>query len=259
MVVLTDRADEDPRMYKDFPLALLSTPKFKTGKNDTFTQEASHMALSHNSLIRGFNGIYQQAPRIGVSDYQDFIGYCLAWHRLVHEHHHYEEIHFFIAIEEATGQKGVMNNEVDQHAAFHGGLDEFKTYLTGLKFMEDEFDSKRLLEIMDSFSEPFYSHLVAEPGALLALSRFASPNFDLAKIARETGKKSVTLDFSLNVLPIFLLNMESEEFEGGIWKNFPDVPAPVRFIMKSILPLWRRKQWRFLSCTSDGKRKQLAA
>jgi hemerythrin-like domain-containing protein len=207
------------------------------------------MTLSHNSIIRGFNGICQQAPRIGMSDSQDFIDYCLAWHRMVHEHHHHEEVNLFPAIEEATGQNGVMDNEVDQHAAFCGGLDDFKTYLTGLKFMDEEFDSKRLIEIMDSFLEPLYTHLAAEPDALVALSRFSSleRDFDLAKIAREAGKKSVTLDFALNVLPIFLLNMESDEFKGGMWKDFPNVPAPVRFVMKSDFPLWQRKQLRFLS------------
>jgi hypothetical protein len=75
------------------------------------------MTLSHNSLIRGYNGIYQQAPKISMRDYPDFIGYCLAWHRLVESHHYFEEIHFFPAIEKATGQKGVMDGEVEEHGS----------------------------------------------------------------------------------------------------------------------------------------------
>jgi hemerythrin-like domain-containing protein len=73
------------------------------------------MTLSHNSIIRGFNNIYQQAPRIAKSDHKDFIGYCLAWHRFVEEHHHYEETYFFPAIESAVGEKGVMDGEAEQH------------------------------------------------------------------------------------------------------------------------------------------------
>ena len=124
-----------------------------------------------------------------------------------------------------------------------------------------DFQPTHLLGIMDSFSEPLYSHLKSEPQAILALSRFstAGRKFDLTKIAAETGKKSVTLDFALNVLPIFLLNMETVEFEGGMWQNFPAVPSPVRWIMKNVLPLWQRRWWRFMSCTSDGKRKHLVA
>ncbi|KAK8028494.1 hypothetical protein PG991_005550 [Apiospora marii] len=65
--------------YTDAPLPLLSTPRFDTGKDDPFTIEASHMALSHNAFIRGFNSIYQQAPRLELTvDKSDFVGYCLA-------------------------------------------------------------------------------------------------------------------------------------------------------------------------------------
>ncbi|KAJ8101291.1 hypothetical protein POJ06DRAFT_251085 [Lipomyces tetrasporus] len=251
---------KDPPLYSDTPLPLLATPSFQTGQTDSFTAEASHMALSHNSLIRGFNGIYQQAPRIPSSDYRDFTNYCLAWHRCVEEHHRYEEVHFFPAIEEATGEKGVMDGEVEQHATFHSGLENFKGYLTSLNSQSD-FHPTRLLEIMDSFSEALYTHLADEPQALIALSRFSTPErqFDLTEIARETGKKTVTLDFAMNVLPIFLNNMESVEFEEGMWSHFPDVPMPVRWIMKNVLPLWHWRQWRFMSCTNDGRRKQLVA
>jgi hypothetical protein len=63
------------------------------------------MTLSHNSIIRGYNSIYQQAPRLIATDYADFVGYCLAWHRSITEHDKYEELYFFPAIEVATGQK----------------------------------------------------------------------------------------------------------------------------------------------------------
>jgi hypothetical protein len=115
-------------------------------------------------------------------------------------------------------------------AAFHAGLKNFKDYFAILKNAESDFKPTSLLEIMDSFSEPLYTHLAAEPQALLALSRFASPDkqFDLVQIEREQGKKAVNLNFALNVLPIFMNNMEFVAFEGGMWKNYPEVPAFVR-------------------------------
>jgi hypothetical protein len=73
------------------------------------------MTLSHNSLIRGFNSIYQQAPRISASNYKDFTGYCLAWYRCIEQHHMHEEVNYFQEIERLTGQKGVMDGEVEQH------------------------------------------------------------------------------------------------------------------------------------------------
>lgn len=66
------------------------------------------MFLSHHSLIRGYNSIYQQAPRITASDYPDFVGYCLARHRCVEEHRKHGEANYFPAIENATGVNGAM-------------------------------------------------------------------------------------------------------------------------------------------------------
>ncbi len=67
------------------------------------------------ALIRGFNSIYQQAPRLSASDYKDFTGYCLAWHRCVEQHHMHEEVNYFPEIERVRGQNGVMDGEVEQH------------------------------------------------------------------------------------------------------------------------------------------------
>ena len=80
---------------------------------------ASHMCLSHNSFIRGFNSIYQQAPRLRKSDVSDFVTYALAWLRLVEQHHQYEEEGLFPEIDEITGQQGVMSHEIEQHGRFY--------------------------------------------------------------------------------------------------------------------------------------------
>jgi len=281
-----------PPLYSDTPLAVMHTPKFETGnvslleltrsatpneldQSDPFTIEASHMALSHNSFIRGFNSIYQQAPRIQPADSVDFVGYCLAWHDCVAEHHHYEETEFFPAIDKAVGEKGVMDGAVEQHgassypapsklitnlstAAFHDGLERFKSYLLekGLHFSPME-----LIAIMDSFSEPLYTHLKAETPAILALSRFNTPQrpIDIVAMALEAGKKSVTVSFVFNVLPVFLLNMETVDFEGGMWHNvFPPFNKMVKWILTKGAPLWQRRRWRFASCSPDGKVKHLA-
>lgn len=77
--------------------------------------DASHMALVHNVLIRGYNSIYQQAPHIQPADYRDFLGYCLAWHDMVQGHHDSEEEVLFPGIEEATGVKGIMDGEKAEH------------------------------------------------------------------------------------------------------------------------------------------------
>jgi hemerythrin superfamily protein len=78
--------------------------------------EASHMAISHNVIIRGYNSIHQQAHRITAKDQKDFVAYCLAWERFVRDHHRYEEMYLFPAIEEACGEKDIMEEEIEQHS-----------------------------------------------------------------------------------------------------------------------------------------------
>lgn len=130
-------ADDDglPPLYTDHPLALIATPCRTTGATDAFTREASHMALSHNVLIRGFNSIYQTAPRLfpgpaaaaaaapttglapaALADTQAaFVQYCLAWARLLDEHHRVEEEGIFPAVEAIVGQTDVMGRETAEH------------------------------------------------------------------------------------------------------------------------------------------------
>ncbi|TVY73472.1 hypothetical protein LSUE1_G005238 [Lachnellula suecica] len=104
-----------PPMYRDFPLAVIPTPKFETGNTDPFTLDASYMALTHNAFIRGFNSIYQQVSRVQLADKQDFVGYCIAWHDCISQHYHYEETELFPAIDKAAGKQGLMDGAVDQH------------------------------------------------------------------------------------------------------------------------------------------------
>ncbi|AEO69665.1 uncharacterized protein THITE_122265 [Thermothielavioides terrestris NRRL 8126] len=247
-----------PPMYTDTPLAPIPTAKFETGKDDPFTIEASHMALSHNAFIRGFNTIYQQAPRVGPADKADFVGYCLAWVDCVATHHHYEETELFPNIDKAAGQTGLMDSAVHEHEAFQGGLERFRNYL------QDEgagFSGARLVSIMDEFKEPLYSHLKSEPPAIVALARYSTKDkpIDILGIADAAGKKQVTLKFMLNTLPVFFLNMETVEFEGGMWHGvFPPLKGLARTVMNQAIPMLHSGRWRFASCSADGRAKRLA-
>lgn len=146
------------------------------------------MALSHNAFIRGFNSIYQQAPRLREpADKTDFAGYCIAWADCVATHHHYEETEFFPNIDRAAGRTGLMDGAVHEHEAFQGGLQRFKKYL------EDkgaDFSAAELIALMDEFKEPLHSHLKAEPPAIVALAKYSTPEkpIDILGIADAAGE-----------------------------------------------------------------------
>ena len=54
----------------------------------------------------------------------------------------------------------------------------------------------------------------------------------------------------------FFLSIDYE-FEGGLWRNWPPVPVPVRAVMVRVLGLKHQGWWRFASCGYDGKMKKL--
>ncbi|TGO18198.1 hypothetical protein BTUL_0011g00020 [Botrytis tulipae] len=165
---------------------------------------------------------------------------------------------FFPAIEKAAGRKGLMDGAVDQHAAFHDGLERFKSYL---QEKGPSFSSKELIKIMDSFSESLYNHLKEEPQAIAGLSQYNTPEtpIDILAIAAEAGKKQVNISFLFNILPVFFFNMESVEFENGLWHtSFPPVNKPVKWLMTKGAPMRQHRLWRFASCTADGDYRQLA-
>ncbi|KAK0734118.1 hypothetical protein B0T26DRAFT_635089 [Lasiosphaeria miniovina] len=154
-----------PPMYTNTPLVVIATPQFETGETDPFTVAASHMALSHNAFIRGFNSIYQRAPRVPPAMKNDFVGYCIAWHACVAAHHRFEETELFPNLDKAASQHGLWG------AAFHGGMGRFKGYL-----LEEGagFSGTGLMAIMNSFKEQLHSHLKAEPPAIVALAKHST-------------------------------------------------------------------------------------
>lgn len=88
------------------------------------------MALLHNAILRGFNSIYLQAPHVKQTDYADFIGYSLTWYTFVKKHHDDEEKGLFPKVEEAVGQKGVLDKAFEEH-----GVVSFFFYIVFLLFV----------------------------------------------------------------------------------------------------------------------------
>lgn len=101
--------------WADTPIALLTTPQYATKQTDLFTTGATHMALLHNAILRGYNSVYLQAPHVQAADKADFVGYSLAWHKFVVTHHHDEEQTLFPKVEDVLGDKTVFEETHREH------------------------------------------------------------------------------------------------------------------------------------------------
>lgn len=85
-------------------------------QTDLFTTGATHMALLHNSILRGYNSIYQQAPHVQDQDKADFIGYALTWHKFVKSHHDDEEQTLFTEVEKLLDDETVFATTHREHS-----------------------------------------------------------------------------------------------------------------------------------------------
>ncbi|KAF2492128.1 hypothetical protein BU16DRAFT_551840 [Lophium mytilinum] len=236
-------------------MKIIPTPFFQTGLSDQYTQVASEMALVHNIISRAFNGIYLQAPHVHPSEYFAFLSYCKASFDGLAAHHMGEETHAFPAIEEATGQKGLMGVNVAQHEAFHDGLHKWGAYISTLLAGDvAAFDAKTMLAIMDTFLEPLTTHLNDEIPTLLALREYGD-SLDLKGIVEKEVEMVMGSLSKTTQLPLFLLNHDVT-FEGGI-HDFPPIPPPVRWALMRILPLVHPSWWKFASCDSSGMPREL--
>lgn len=105
---LDDMAAKAKRQRADKPMKLIATPRYATGHTDTFTMTASHMALLHNAIIRGFNSIYLQALHVQDLDRRDFVGYARAWYDVVKAHHEEEEEALFRKVEALLEDRSIF-------------------------------------------------------------------------------------------------------------------------------------------------------
>ncbi len=122
------------------------------------------MINAHNFLIRGINSIYLQCINVERSpaDVPAFVNYAASWSRVLHSHHSSEEDWIFPDIEEITGEKGIMDVNIQQHQAFEKGIEAFTTYLNSVKEGKEKYEGAKLRAIIDSFMPQLHEHLVAE-------------------------------------------------------------------------------------------------
>jgi hemerythrin-like domain-containing protein len=132
------------------------------------------MAHVHNTLLRGLNSIYLQAPHVSKPiDVADFMLYTKAWADTVHHHHSLEEKIFFPQMEKLALEAGMdgnpMNANVDQHHLFEPKIQETLVWTEDVRQGNKEYDSKALIALIDSFAPVLTQHLHDEIDTLFKL------------------------------------------------------------------------------------------
>ena len=163
-------ASKPSKPWADTPYPLVPTPSVtRPLKTSHFSVlMATGMAHAHNTFIRALNAIYNQAPYVtNPTDIKDFLFYCNCWYKTVEYHHDHEEAELFPKIERIAKKPGLMQQNVEQHHAFHPGFHRFRDFSE--QTTPEKYDATVLRGIMDDFSMILSNHLAEEIDTLLSL------------------------------------------------------------------------------------------
>jgi hemerythrin-like domain-containing protein len=212
------------------------------------------MAFAHNAMLRGLNAIYLQAPHIPKADVSDFLFFVETWSHWIMHHHTLEEESMFPGFEATPGVKpGQLSHNVEQHHLFAAGLETLYKYATSTT--PDQYDGKRVRDVVESFAKEIREHLADEIETLWGLDCCdVGQGENLLKVFRaaesDAGKQDKT------AVPPMVLGLCDRTFEGG--NNWPSLPLGAAYIVHYIFARKHRGAWRFLPCDTFRNPRPLA-
>jgi hemerythrin-like domain-containing protein len=166
-----------PGHWADLPFTLIPTPAGARSANKEHASLliAQNMAHIHNCLLRSLNAVYNQACTVSSArDIKDLLLLCKLWHDELEHHHTTEEEVLFPMlekiVEEASGDKGAMSRNIDQHHLFTPGLAALEKYATETK--AEDYDGEKLRKVIASFGGVLQTHLNDEVRTLLSLAPY---------------------------------------------------------------------------------------
>ncbi|CAJ0555343.1 Ff.00g054080.m01.CDS01 [Fusarium sp. VM40] len=213
------------------------------------------MATIHNMVLRGLNSIYLQAPHIKPADEKTFLGYSACFYDLVHVHHQGEEDILFPAIEEMSGEKGIMDRNIEQHHAFSQGLKDYNIYISACLRDTEEYNGSRLLTIIDSFGHELADHLAQEITTILNLRQYGTKMDKFEEKFKEWADKDTSNLAVPGTLTWGFFNHD-KQYEDGLWQDWPPAPAPVVFTIRWVTYWIHSDWWRFAPCDRYGQSKE---
>ena len=234
--------------WADSPFPLIATPfgPHDVSKEHSSCVIAQNMAHIHNCLLRCLNAIYVQAPNVSSpQDIKDLLQLVSLWHDEIEHHHSTEEEIFFPDVEKLTGQKGIMEGNVEQHHLFEPGMAALKKYAT--QTTVEEYDATKLQAVIDSFGDILQQHLNDEIQTLLSLKIYDSKKL---QACWDRTHEHVLKTCNQKVQLPILLGSFDVNFEGKA------TPPSFPWFLPYLVHYWFARQynasWRFLPCNFWG-------
>ncbi|KAJ9148895.1 Hemerythrin HHE cation binding domain-containing protein [Pleurostoma richardsiae] len=247
--------------WADGPFELIPTPSSLGDKPKGSQAIVPEMLIVHNFLLRGINSIYLQCVNVERSPavIPDFVNFAACWGSLLHEHHEAEETMMFPSMEKLAGVTGLMDANVDQHRAFHGGLEAYEGYLSSVKEGKEKYDGQKLRGLIDSFMPVLRQHLHDEIDTLVKLSQYEDKaDWDkwFKDLQAEILKKANDPKVKVEEFP-YALQTHDTTFEGGKYAAWPPMPWFVLILFRWVFVPKHKGWWQFAPCDTHGRPRDL--
>lgn len=249
------------KQWADGPFKLIESPRKRLGITDLKKESgaifaATDMCLAHNMMIRMLNCIYLQAPNVKLEkDIADFATFMHAFLVMLHEHHGNEEKMYFPWLEELNGEvKDLMNKNVEQHHGFAAGLQAFEDYVAALREGKAEYDSAKVISLIDVLAPTLVEHLHEEIPTFEALDKLEIDWPVWMKKVHKAAVDGAEMEFEI---PIALTNIDSTFEHPYHVKTWPPFPWYAAVIFRWFYVPKHKGAWRFSCCDWYGKPKEL--
>jgi hypothetical protein len=115
--------------------------------------------------------------------------------------HDSEEAFFFPEVEKITKEKGIMDRNVEQHQAFHAGMEAWAQYAKECmkKESSQKFDATHFKKLIDGFAPQLVKRLCEEIPTLLALDKY-----DIAGVKKAFQDWDKHIQAEADVVSIYL-------------------------------------------------------
>ncbi|KAJ3543420.1 hypothetical protein NM208_g3588 [Fusarium decemcellulare] len=212
---------------------------------------AKNQALTHNVILRSLNASYRQCLAIkpGTTETQDFLFFNQNLCQVLAIHHDVEEEYLFPEIQRLSGNETIMDVNIQEHKAFHDGLDRFEEYITNIS--PADFRGEELQQLLMGFGKAVETHLHHEIATLLDLHVYDAG--EVTKMAKGMHDRTMERSDKFRHFPLFIGCADRSFRLDGQVESFPQIPYFVLWIAKLFFEPRHAGAWRFNPSTTFGQ------
>ncbi|KAF6753058.1 hypothetical protein DFP72DRAFT_903238 [Ephemerocybe angulata] len=219
---------------------------------------AGEMSVTHNAIIRSLNSLWHNAILIPSREHDSpiilgYIGYALTALKAIQQHHDAEEEVFFPAMQH-VGMNTMVEENTEQHRAFHDAMQTLKVYLEGVQAGSQEYDGQKMRELLREFADPLVKHLHDEIPTIRPEIMHKIDKTEMQKMSRALMIYNQSQEGLFSVVPFMLTAHDQREAP-----NWPPFPRILTWLGRNAIYRWHSSYWQFAPYDLSGEPQRYSA